>query len=449
MTGREREDSRPLGFWSTTALVVGHTIGVGIFLTPAELIGALASPALTFGLWLACGAVVLCGALTFGELASRFPRTGGLYVYLREGFGSRVAFLYGWLCLLVVDPGVVAALAVGLSQYAVVLLPEQSGRERELAVGFVWILALVNMCGLRPSSRVLNGLTALKVLALAGIVAAAFTVGTGDWSHFSPFSGRRGNAPPIGAALGVGLVAAFFSFGGFWEASRVAGETRNAGRTMPRALALGVAAVTLVYVATTVAFVYLVSIERVGSSAEFARRAGQAMLGPAGPSVFAAVVVLSATASAAALILMAPRVYLAMSLDGLFPLALAKLHTITNAPVRATAVLASMATLLVLTGTFPQILAFFMCPTLVFVALAASAVFVIRRRRANAPAFRSPGYPVIPALFVLLVLAVVLFVGIARPVPALSGFALVLAGMPVYDVLAKRGAVGRRRGGPP
>jgi APA family basic amino acid/polyamine antiporter len=444
-----REDSRQLGFWSTAALVVGYTIGVGIFLTPAELIGALASPALTFGLWLACGGLVLCGALTFGELASRHPQTGGLYVYLREAFGGRVAFLYGWLCLLIMDPGVLAGLAVGLSQYVVVLWPATTGREKAFVIGLIWVLALVNMAGLKPSSRVLNVLTFLKILAIAGIVGVAFTIGSGSWSHFRPFVGRRAGAPPIREALGLGLVSAFFSFGGFWEASRVAGETRDAPRTLPRALGLGVAAVTLIYVTTTLSFLYLVPIEGVTSSAQFARRAGEAMLGRVGPSAFAGIVALSVVASAGALLLMAPRVYLAMSRDGLFPGALAKLHAVTRAPIRATALLASMATLLVLFGNFGQILAFFMCPTLVFVALAASAVFVVRRRRAGATAFRSPGYPVIPALFVLLVLAVVLFVGIARPVPALSGFALVLAGMPVYDVLAKRGAVGRRRGGPP
>jgi basic amino acid/polyamine antiporter, APA family len=154
--------SRDLGFWSTAALVVGHTIGVGIFLTPAELIGALASPMLTFGLWLVCAGLVLAGALTFGELASRYPRTGGPYVYLREAFGERVAFLYGWQCLLIMDPGILAALAVGLSPYVAVLWPGAAGKERWIAVGILWILTLVNLAGLKLSARVLNGLTTLR-----------------------------------------------------------------------------------------------------------------------------------------------------------------------------------------------------------------------------------------------------------------------------------------------
>jgi APA family basic amino acid/polyamine antiporter len=440
---------RQLGLWSTVALVVGHTIGVGVFLTPAELIGALASPALILGLWLACGALVLCGAFTFGELVSRYPQTGGLYVYLREAFGGRAAFLYGWLCLLVVDPGVLAALAVGVSQYSVVLWPGMAGREKAFAIALVWVLALIDMAGLRPSTRFLTGLTVAKVLALAIVVVLAFAAGSGSLSNFVPFAARRSGAPPIGEAIGLGFVGAFFSFGGFWEASRVAGETRDPGRTLPRALALGVAAVTLAYVTTTLSFVYLVPVEQVTSPVGFALRAGEAILGRAGPSVFAAVVVLSVIASAGALLLMAPRVYLAMSRDGLFPAALATLHAITNAPIRATVLLASMATLLIASGTFQQILAFFMCPMLVFVALSSSALFVVRRLRTSAPSFLSPGYPVTTILFVLLLLAVVVLIAVARPVAALSGFALVLAGLPVHAALARSGTVGRRQGGSP
>jgi APA family basic amino acid/polyamine antiporter len=440
---------RQLGLWSTVALVVGHTIGVGVFLTPAELIGALASPALILGLWLACGTLVLCGALTFGELVSRYPQTGGLYVYLREGFGGRAAFLYGWLCLLVVDPGVIAALATGASQYAAVLWPGVAGREKAFAIGLVWVLALINMAGLKPSARFFTGFTVAKVLALAIVVVVAFAAGSGSWSHFVPFAARRAGATPIGEAMGLGLVGVFFSFGGFWEASRVAGETRNPGRTLPRAMALGVAAVTLAYVATTLSFVYLVPVEQVTSPAGFARAAGEAMLGGAGPSVFAAVVVLSVIASAGALLLMAPRIYLAMSGDGLFPATLAKVSAVARAPVRATALLASIATVLILSGTFQQILAFFMCPTLVFVALSASALFVVRRRGTSAPSFLSPGYPVTTVFFVLFLLAVVVLIAVARPVAALSGFALVLAGLPVHAALARSGAVGPRPGGSP
>jgi APA family basic amino acid/polyamine antiporter len=433
-----------LGFWSATALVVGHTIGVGIFLTPAELIGALASPALTFGLWFVCGLLVLAGAFTFGELASRYPRAGGLYIYLREAWGPRVAFLYGWQSILIMDPGVTAALALGLAPYLVVLFPRAAGGERWLALGTVWALALLNMARLKLSARVLNLLTLVKVLALAAIVVGAFTVGSGSWTHFTPVAERRAGAPPLGEALGLGLIGAFYSFGGFWEASRVAGEMRDPRRHLPRAMALGVTIVTAAYAATTLAFLYLVPAEQATDAAQFARRAGEALFGPSGAGALAAVVTVSVAASVMALLLMAPRMYLAMSDDGLFPAGLASLHPATGAPARATVLLAAIASIFVLSGTFPQVVAFFMCTTLVFIALAAAGLFVVRRREALSEGFRAPGYPATAAAFVLLVCAVIVLIALARPLPAVAGFALLVAGVPAYRILLARGALDRR-----
>jgi APA family basic amino acid/polyamine antiporter len=429
-----------LGLWSTAALVVGHTIAVGIFLTPAQLIGALASPAWTLGLWLVCGAFLFTGALTFGELAARYPESGGLYVYLREAFGPKAAFLYGWQALLVMDPGITAAIAVGLSQYAAILWPASAGHEKAVALGTIWVLALANMAGLRLSTRVLNLLTAFKVLALAAIVGLAFSVGSGSLAHFTPFTARRAGAPPLEEALGLGLVAVFFSFGGFWEASRVAGDVRDPERTLPRALALGVASVTLAYTAVTAALIYLVPIGDAATATELARRAGEAMLGPAGPTALSAVVVLSVVGSAMALLFMAPRLYVAMARDGLFPPAVAALHSRTGAPARATALLAAIASLLVISGTFDQIVAFFLCTALVFIALAACAVFVARRKGGVTP-FLAPGYPLTPALFVFFLAAVIACVTLARPRQALAGFGLVLLGIPVSGFLRSRGSL--------
>ena len=426
-----------LGLWPATALVVGHTIGVGIFLTPVELIGALASPALTLGLWLLCGALVLAGAVSFGELASRFPQAGGVYVYLREAWGERIAFLYGWQCLLVMDPGITAALAAGASQYAALLFPGVAGFERWIAAGMIWLTALVAMSGLRLSSRVLGFLTAAKLLALAVVVLLAFTVGDGSWSHFSVPAERPPGAPPLSEALALGLVGVFFSFGGFWEAARVTDEVRDPGRTLPRALGLGVAIVTAACVATTVAFLYLVPVAGASDAAAFARNAGEALLGARGPASFSAVVVVSVVGSMLALLIMAPRLYVAMARDRAFPPALARVHPRTGTPVRATAILAAFATLLVLAGSFRQIVAFFLCTTLLFVALAAGGLFVVRRRDSAAPVFRTPGYPATPALFIILLFAVVALVGLNRPIPALAGLALVLLGVPAYRRLVR------------
>jgi APA family basic amino acid/polyamine antiporter len=421
--------------------VVGHTIGVGIFLTPAELIGALASPAWTIGMWLACGGLVLAGALTFGELAARFPTAGGPYVYLREGWGERAAFLYGWQSLLIMDPGVTAALAAGLAQYLVVVWPAAAGAERFVAVAAIWVLGLLAMNGLALNARMLGLLTALKLLTLGGIVLLAFSARQGSWTHFVPLVGPRTGAPPLVEALAIALIGVFFSFGGFWEASRIAGDIDDPARTLPRALALGVSIITLVYLLTTVAFIYLVPAGEVGNAAEFARRAGEAMLGRQGPLVLASIILLSVTVSMLALLVMAPRLYVAMAHDGVFPRPLASLRGTTGTPVRATALMALLATMFVLAGSFQDIVAFFICTALGFIALAAASLFAVRRRAPDASAYRVPGYPVTPALFVALVVVVVGLIAVNRPRQAVTGFGLVLLGVPAHAMLASRGSL--------
>lgn len=387
---------------------------------------------LTLALWVACGALILAGAFTFGELAARYPLAGGPYVYLREGWGERIAFLYGWQSLLVMDPGVTAALATGLSEYAVLLWPAVAGGERWLAIGVIWTLAIVSMAGLRLSARVLGIITVLKLLAFVAVVAVAFAADTGSWSHFEPVVGRRADTVPLGEAMALGLVSVFFSFGGFWEASRMAGEVRDVTRTLPVALTIGVTCVTVVYVATTMAFVYIVPPQQVTSASEFARHAGEAMLGRTGPSVLASIVVLSVVASVLALLIMAPRLYVAMSRDRLFPAPLASVNPVTQSPARATVVLAFLASVFVSVGTFQQIIAFFMCTTLVFIALAAAALVVVRRRAPGGTCFHAPGYPLTTVLFVSLILIVVTLVGINQPLQALAGFVIVLLGLPVH-----------------
>ena len=229
-TEASRVEPGGLGLWPATALVVGHTIGVGIFLTPAEILGALASPGWTMGLWLAVGVLVLFGAFAFGELAARRPQPGGLYAYLREAWGERAAVLYGWLCLLVMDPGIVAALAAGtrrlrLRALAVGARAEVDRRRRDLGP------RAPHDERLRAGARAIALLTALKLAVLGLFVVLAFTVGGGSWSHLLDAGPRPAAARPLSEALGLGLVGAFYSFGGFWEAARVADRMRDPRRT--------------------------------------------------------------------------------------------------------------------------------------------------------------------------------------------------------------------------
>jgi basic amino acid/polyamine antiporter, APA family len=415
-----------LGLWPTTALVVGHTIGVGVFLTPAEILGTLASPGWVLALWLGVGAIAVCGALTFGELAARVPSGGGLYGYLRRAWGEGVAVLYGWQCVAVLDPGIVAALAAGLAGYVASLWPG-GPPPRAIAIVAIGLLALPPLLGLRAGARFNSALTALKLAIVAAFVVLAFAVGRGSWAHVLHPGPRPASARPLPAALGIGLVGVFYSFGGFWEAARVGDRVRDPRRTAARALVLGVAVTTLAYAATTLAFLYLMPAAEVTDPAAFATRAGQVLLGAGGPAILAAAIVLSAAGSAEALLLMAPHMYLAMADDGALPRRLIRGDANPSRPARGTLLLAALAGALAAAGSFRQIIAFFMFPMLLFLAAAAAALFRLRRLEPASPGFRTPLYPFTPAAFIALLLAVAIAVAAAQPVPALAGTAVVLA----------------------
>ncbi|HEX8068439.1 MAG TPA: amino acid permease [Pyrinomonadaceae bacterium] len=430
---------RQLGLTTAAALVVGEVIGVGIFLTPAGMAKSLGSPALVLAVWLLMGAMALCGALCYGELAARFPAVGGGYVYLREAYGPALAFLYGWMTLLVVDPGLTAALAVGLASYAGYGLGLPPAALKATAVAVIFVLAAVNIRGVRLGAGLVRWLTILKLGLLMFIVVWGFAGRLGAWENFAPFGARRAASPPLFGALAGALVAGFFSFGGWWDVSKVAGEVRDPARTLPRALTYGVLTVTLVYVLTSAVFVYLVPFERVASGETFAAQAGAALFGPAGGRVFAAVIVVTVLGSLAVYLMAAPRVYFAMARDALFFPAVARLHPRFGTPALAIALQAALAALLVLLGTFNEIVAYFVFVVVGFVGLTAAAVFVLRRRApADAARYRTPGYPLTPIIFLLLIALLLVLLAASNPRQVLLGVGVVALGLPVYYLFFRR-----------
>jgi APA family basic amino acid/polyamine antiporter len=422
---------RQLGLATATAVVVGEVVGVGIFLTPAAMTKEAGSPLLVLVVWLLSGAMALSGALCFGELAARFPRAGGGYVYLREAFGPAPAFLYGWMALLVVDPGLTAALAVGAASYAGHAAGLSPAGVKAVAVAFVVALALVNVRGVRLGGWVVRWLTIVKLALLVVVVVWGFGMNLGDWSHFRPFVERRAGSPPLAGALAGGLVAAFFSYGGWWDLSKLGGEVRDPARNLPRALTLGVLVVTAVYVLTSAAFIYLVAPEGVASGEAFAAQAGEALFGPAGGLVFTLVVIVAVVGSLAAFTMSAPRVYFAMARDGLFLRWAARLDPRTGTPSRAILIQAVLACVLVLWGTFDEIISYFMFAVVLFIALAVAGLFVLRRREPGAP-YLTPLYPLTPVVYLLLSAALLVLLAAGRPRQALSGMAVVALGLPVY-----------------
>jgi APA family basic amino acid/polyamine antiporter len=426
---------RRLGVLSLSALVVGEVIAVGIFLTPAGMARSLGSPMWVLIVWLVMGAMALSGALCYGELAARLPEAGGGYVYLRRAYGPLVAFLYGWKCLLVLDPGITAALAVGLASYVGYSVDLTPVALKVVAIAVILALAGLNVLGLRVGAGMIRWLTAFKLAALAAIVLLAIVLRRGDVANFLPLIAQRPGSDPLPLALAGGLVGAFFAFGGWWEISKLAGEARDPARTVPRALASGVAVVTAVYILTSVAFIYLVPMEGVVSGETFAAQAGEALFGTAGGQVFAVIVVVSVLGSLAALLMALPRVYYAMARDGVFFRPIAAVHPRFRTPARAIALQAVLACLFVVAGTFDEILGYFIFVTVLFLGLTAAAVFVLRRREAGPAPFRTPGYPVTPLFFLLLVALLLVLLVVNRPVQAVLGVGVVALGTPVYYLL--------------
>ena len=432
---------RQLGVLAVTTLVIGEVIAIGIFLTPATMARSVGSPLWLLIVWLIMGAMALSGALCYGALAARFPEAGGGYVYLREAFGPLVAFVYGWKCLLVMDPGITALLAMGLAGYVGYALGWSGPLLKVVALGAILIMAAVSIAGVRLGARLMQGLTALKLGALALIALLAVILGAGSWSHFVPFVAQRAGSDPLPGALAPALVGAFFAFGGWWEIAKLAGEARDPARTVPRALALGVTAITLVYIVTSAVFLYLVPLERVTSGETFAAQAGEALFGPAGGRVFAAIVIVAVAGSLLALLMALPRVYFAMARDGVFFKTVANVHPRFGTPTRAVAIQATLASVLVLLGTFQQILSYFIFVTVAFLALTVVGLIVLRRRE-GAAAYHTPGYPLTPALFLILVVVLLFLLAGHNPLQAALGVAIVTLGIPLY-LLVFRGRLTR------
>lgn len=428
MTGLRRQ----IGIKTATALVVGEVIAVGIFLTPAGMAKALGSPMLLLVVWLTMGVMALCGALCYGELSARYPEAGGGYVYLREAYGPAVAFMYGWMAFLVMDPGLTAALAVGLATYAGYGLGLSPLGIKIVAIVTIVVVALINIRGVRLGAGFIRTLAFLKLGLLAFVFLWGVGFQLGDWSNFTPFVERRSSSTPLIGALAGGMVGAFFSFAGWWDLGKLAGEVKNPARTLPRALTYGVIIITIVYVLTSLNFVYLVPLDQVTSGETFAAQAGEVLFGRAGGLIFSLIVVVSVLGSITAVVMSAPRVYFAMARDGLFVPSVAVLHDRYETPARAIALQAVLASVLVVAGNFNEIVSYFIFVVVIFIGLSVAALFKFRREDANGVRFLVPGFPVTPIVFLVMIAVLLVLLMGNNPKQALLGVAIVGLGLPVY-----------------
>lgn len=421
---------RRLGFWATTAVVVGIIIGSGIFRVPrvvADDVGSLGGVATV---WIAGGIITLCGALSLAELAAAFPAPGGLFVYLGEAYGAGTAFVFGWTNLFL-QPAATAGIALVFAEYLGTLLHLSPRGVHLAASGALVLVAAAGYRSVRGAGALVSAGTIAKIAALASLVLAAFVLGDGNAGAFGQGAPAAGDARWGG--LGLALVAALFAYSGIPDSAAIAGEVRDPGRVFPRALLAGIAAVIVVYLAVNAAYLYVLPYDVVRTSPLVASATAVRVIGPAGASLMAAAVVISTFGTLNALVLTTPRVYYAMASQGLLFAPLARVHPRFATPHVAITTFVAAALVCVWTRSFEQLAEAFVLGMWPFMALAVIGVLVLRRTRpALARPYRTPGYPIVPLVFVGGTLLVVGSAFVAHPGATLGSIGLMLLGVPVY-----------------
>ena len=432
--------AREIGLFGATMLVMGGIVGSGIFMNPYVVAGQVGTPALILAAWTFGGLVALAGAFAYAELASLRPAVGGQYAYLREAFSPQVAFLYGWVLLLVIQSGGMAAVAVTLARYLgeLVALPVS---EAAVALGMLAALTAVNCLGVRAGSDVQSALMVLKTLAILGLVATGFVVFGGERVSLRPVLDRP-PSPELVAAFGAALVPVLFAYGGWQTSGFVMGELKRPEQDMPRALLLGVAGVVVLYLSVNVVCLGALGADGLAASRAPASDVMRAALGERGARLIALGIVISTLGFLAQGILTAPRVYYAMARDGVFFRAVGELHPRTRVPVLAIALQGLMAGLIAVSGRYEQILNYVVSVDFIAMGLTGAALFVFRRRGERGR-FRAPGHPWTTAFFVLSCWLVVAATIYRYPRDSVKGLAILALGLPVYWLWSRRGA---RRG---
>ena len=439
---------RGLTTWDGALLTIGSVVGTGIFITTADMAKVLPHPGLILLVWLAGGLLTLAGALTYGELGTMFPRAGGLYHYVKEAYGPLWGFLYGWTAFLVIMSGGIAALGVAFGEYLGSFLPFFSTGHilRSVSIGsWTWtlsggqvaavlailLLTAINHFGLKEGAWVQNALTVLKI----GSIVAFVALGLFARAHVEPHLTDPVGAVPGGllAAFGIAMIAALWTYDGWYGLTCSAGEMRDPGRGLPRGLILGTAAVMLLYLLLNVVYERALSVSAMAATPRIAETAAEVLFGPGAARLISLAVLISTFGCISSTILYTSRIYLPMAEDGVFFRSLARIHPKYRTPVPSLWAQTAWAVVLTVSGTYSQLYTYVVFASVVFHAMTAAAVFVFRRRRPEAPRpYRTWGYPVVPALFILACLLLIWNTLQASPRESVIGLVLVALGLPAY-----------------
>jgi APA family basic amino acid/polyamine antiporter len=429
---------RTLGLWSSVALVIGITIGSGIFRAPAGIAQKVPNPMLMIGLWILGGAVTLCGALSLGEIAAALPETGGIYAYLREGWGRPAGFLFGWSELVLIRASALGGIAVVFGEYLLRSFGLDPAAHvfgaRALSAGAIVFAAAANIRGTAVGAMIVGTATWMKFAALGVLVLAAFVLGGAHGATVSHFTTAAAPAGSIAiGSMGLAIVSILWAYDGWADLSFASGEVKDPQRNLPRAIILGTLAIIGIYVLTNVAYLYVNPIDKVAASPLVAADTMSALFGRVGVVLVSIFVMISSFSSLNGSMLASPRVFFAMADDGLFFPAIAKVHPQYRTPYVAIALAAILGVALVMSRTFEKLTDTFVLAIWPFYALGVAAIYRLRRSRPDlARPYRAVGYPVVPALFIVAVAAFVVNSLINDTLNSVITFALIFAGLPVY-----------------
>lgn len=423
--------ARRLGLFDATMIVMGGIVGSGIFMNPSVVALQVHTPFLILGAWVLGGLFALAAAFIWAELASVRPDVGGQYAYLREAFHPLVAFVYGWVLLLVVQTGGMAAVAVTFSRYFVELTDVPISYP-QLAAIVLGVLTTVNCLGVRAGSTLQSVLMVLKIVALASLVACGLLL-AGRTPSPENFLDRPSSFDLL-TAFGAALVPVIFSYGGWQTATFVAGEIKEPRRNLPRGLIFGVIGVVLLYVAANVVYVSVLGTDGLAASAAPASDVMRNALGNFGSRAIAAGIAISTVGFLSQSMLTAPRVYFAMANDGLFFKGVGMVHPKTRAPIVAIALQGLLAIVVALRGTYESILNYVVSVDVIFFGLTACCIFVFRRRETavGEGLTRVPGHPLTTMIFIAVCWLVAINTVYKYPRNTLIGIAIMAAGIPVY-----------------
>lgn len=430
--------SRRLGLWSAVAVLIGSTIGSGIFRTPASVAQRIDDVPLFLLAWVIGGVVAVCGALTYAELAAAYPRSGGMYVFLREAFGPLTAFLFGWAELLIIRPGAYGAIGITASAYSLRTVGLDPGApvlglpvrgDQALGAVFIILVAAVNYFGIKRGAIIQNVSTAFKVGALAALIGLGFLLG--DGMGMGTMLDQR--AVVAASPFLLAMVSILWAYDGWADLAFVGGEVKDPQRTLPRALIIGTSVVVILYLGANLVYLYLIPIGQMKQAELVAADVASLLIGPAGIVAISAAVAVSTFGTLNGSMMTAPRIFFAMAEDGLFPKAIARVDERTGAPTAAIVLAAVLGVIFILIKTFTELADQFVIGIWPFYALAVAAVFVLRRTRPDLPRpYRTFGYPVVPLLFLggsLFLLGNYL---VSESVAFFVDIGVILSGVPVY-----------------